>query len=53
MNKKQQRITKAEKPKAIKGFKAVEWVRKVRDNMYEKNKTLDMKDYVKTILEKE
>jgi len=34
----------------IEGFKSVEWVRKVRDKMYEENKNLKMSDYVKTIL---
>ncbi len=38
--------------KAIDGFKSVEWVRKIRDKMYEKNKNLNMKDYVNAILKK-
>lgn len=45
-----QKQIKTKKAKEIKGFKAVEWVRNVRDEMYEKNKKLSMKDYVKAIL---
>ncbi|HMQ68858.1 MAG TPA: hypothetical protein PKA90_07605 [Ignavibacteria bacterium] len=38
--------------KIIEDFKSVEWVRKIRDKMYEENKNLNMKDYVKNILKK-
>lgn len=41
---------KTKKAKEIKGFKTVDWVRSVRDEMYEKNKRLNMKEYVKAIL---
>ncbi|MBK8553995.1 MAG: hypothetical protein IPL53_24285 [Ignavibacteria bacterium] len=52
--KKQTKKVKSEVNKAIpiKGFKSVEWVRKVRDEMYEKNKGLTMKEYVKKVSEK-
>ncbi|MCB0728345.1 MAG: hypothetical protein KDD00_12835 [Ignavibacteriae bacterium] len=38
--------------KIIEDFKSVEWVRKIRDKMYEENKNLNMQDYVKNILKK-
>ncbi len=44
------RKTGIKKLKPIKGFKSVDWVRKVRDEMYEKNKNLNMNEYVKKIL---
>lgn len=50
-NKNSRKIKRTQKPKAIKGFKAVEWTRKVRDTMYEKNKDLKMSDYVKKIFD--
>ncbi len=47
------RIKKRENElKAIEGFKSVEWVRKVRDKMFEENKNLNMKNYVKAILKR-
>lgn len=43
-------VNSVKKTNEIKNFKAVEWVRSVRDEMYEKNKKLSMKEYVKAIL---
>lgn len=37
------------KPQPIKNFNAVDWIRKVRDNMAEKNKKLNIHSYVKKI----
>ncbi len=42
-------VKKIEKPKAIKNFNSVNWVREVRDKMAEKNKDSDIHDYVKKI----
>ena len=43
------KIKRTDKPKVIKGFKAVEWTRKTRDKMYEKYKDLSMSEYTKAI----
>ncbi|MBK9331305.1 MAG: hypothetical protein IPM96_02615 [Ignavibacteria bacterium] len=52
--KKQTKKVKSEVKKLIpvKGFKSVEGIRKVRDEMYEKNKNLTMKEYAKKYLQK-
>jgi hypothetical protein len=41
---------KVKKSKVIKGFKSVDWVRSVRDKMYEENKRTNIHKYIQKIL---